>query len=168
VGRGRTGRAHRLDNQKENSVEILKHKIIELLRSRGDHREAALADKELPDAVDLDRDAGLLTKFGVHPPELIETRGSKSKNQQPSGQATIERNAMTEQRNRPAAEEQRGRRGFEEGQETRPEDDRVGKYSDGIEHSPKDERLGQFSDGNEALADTKRQGQFSDVEPDDR
>jgi hypothetical protein len=42
-------------------VEILTDKIIELLRSRGDHREAALADKELPDAVDLDRDAGLLT-----------------------------------------------------------------------------------------------------------
>jgi hypothetical protein len=55
-------------------MEIPKYRVLELLRSRGDHDEADAADGELPDAVDTDRDAGLLTKFGVHPPELADNR----------------------------------------------------------------------------------------------
>jgi hypothetical protein len=51
-------------------MEIAKERVLELLCSRGDHDEADKAERELPDAVDPDRDAGLLTKFGVHPPEL--------------------------------------------------------------------------------------------------
>ncbi len=52
-------------------MQVPKEKVLELLRGRGDHDEADDADKELPDAVDTDRDAGLLTKFGVPPPELL-------------------------------------------------------------------------------------------------
>jgi hypothetical protein len=51
-------------------MEISKDEVLELLRDRGDDREVSAADAELPDSVDTDRDAGLLTKFGVHPPEL--------------------------------------------------------------------------------------------------
>lgn len=50
---------------------IAKEQVLDFLRARGDHDEAEKADAELPDAVDSDRDAGLLTKFGVHPPELF-------------------------------------------------------------------------------------------------
>jgi hypothetical protein len=51
--------------------EIPTERILEMLRGRDDHDDAARADLELPDPVDPDRDAGLLTKFGVHPPELM-------------------------------------------------------------------------------------------------
>ena len=52
-------------------MEIPKDKILELLRSRGDHDKADQADKELPDKVDHERDSGLLSKFGVEPSELL-------------------------------------------------------------------------------------------------
>lgn len=55
----------------DKRMEIPEQKVLELLRDRGNHDEAEAADGELPDAVDTDRDAGLLTKFGVHPPELL-------------------------------------------------------------------------------------------------
>ena len=51
-------------------MEIPKDEVLELLRDRGDDQDVSAADAELPDSVDTDRDAGLLTKFGVHPPEL--------------------------------------------------------------------------------------------------
>ena len=72
---------------------------------------------------------------------------------------------MTEKRDRPAKQEQPGRGGFEEGQETQPEDERVGKFSDGSRSHPR--FAGQFSDGSEDLPDKEREGQFSDsVDPD--
>jgi hypothetical protein len=58
-------------------VEIPKDKILELLRQRGDNDRAAEADRELPDQVDTDRDAGLLSKFGVDPKDLLGGLGGK-------------------------------------------------------------------------------------------
>lgn len=55
-------------------MQVPKERVLELLRGRGDDAEAEEADRELPDAVDTDRDAGLLTKFGVHPPELLASQ----------------------------------------------------------------------------------------------
>jgi hypothetical protein len=52
-------------------MEIPKDKVIELLRERGQDDRASQAEKELPDQVDHERDAGLLSKFGVDPKDLL-------------------------------------------------------------------------------------------------
>jgi hypothetical protein len=52
-------------------VEIDKDTVLGLLRERGQEREAAQAEQELPSTVDTERDAGLLQKFGVDPEELL-------------------------------------------------------------------------------------------------
>jgi hypothetical protein len=52
-------------------VQIDKTQILELLRSQGNHDQAAQADSELPQQVDTDRDSGLLSKFGLDPQMLI-------------------------------------------------------------------------------------------------
>ncbi|MCW2804741.1 MAG: hypothetical protein QOF52_1442 [Propionibacteriaceae bacterium] len=52
-------------------MNIDKQQIIELLRSRGDQDQAAQADSELPDTVDTDKDAGLLSKFGINAEDLL-------------------------------------------------------------------------------------------------
>ena len=52
-------------------MEIPKEKVLELLRSRGDHDKAGEADKELPDNVDPERDSGMLSKLGVEPADLM-------------------------------------------------------------------------------------------------
>jgi hypothetical protein len=51
-------------------MEIPKDKIVELLRDRGQDDQAGQADRELPDQVDTERHADLLSKFGVDPQEL--------------------------------------------------------------------------------------------------
>ena len=56
-------------------MEIPKEQILELLRSQGDHDKAQQADQELPDQVDTDRDAGLLSKFGIDPMDLVKKLG---------------------------------------------------------------------------------------------
>ena len=56
-------------------MNIDKNQILELLRSQGDDAKAQQADSELPDQVDTDRDAGLLSKFGIDPMELIKQFG---------------------------------------------------------------------------------------------
>ena len=56
-------------------MNIDKNQILELLRSQGDHDKAQQADSELPDQVDTDKDAGLLSKFGIDPMELITKFG---------------------------------------------------------------------------------------------
>lgn len=48
-----------------------KAQILELLRSRGDESAAEQAGAELPDQVDTDEHAGLLSKFGLDPQDLI-------------------------------------------------------------------------------------------------
>jgi hypothetical protein len=52
-------------------MEIPKDKIIELLRERGQNDQADQAANELPDQVDHEKDAGLLSKFGVDPKDLL-------------------------------------------------------------------------------------------------
>jgi hypothetical protein len=51
-------------------MEIPKDKILELLRDRGEDDKADQADRELPDQVDTDKHAGLLSKFGLDEQEL--------------------------------------------------------------------------------------------------
>ncbi len=52
-------------------MEIPKEQILELLRSQGDHDKAQQADQELPDQVDTERDAGLLSRLGIDVDELV-------------------------------------------------------------------------------------------------
>ena len=56
-------------------MQIPKDKILELLRERGDHDKAGEAERELPDEVDTDRDAGLLQRFGLDPEQLLQLAG---------------------------------------------------------------------------------------------
>jgi hypothetical protein len=56
-------------------VQIDKSQILELLRSQGQHDQAAQAEGELPDQVDPERDSGLLSKFGLDPQMLMGLLG---------------------------------------------------------------------------------------------
>ncbi|MDQ0662425.1 hypothetical protein QFZ35_000923 [Arthrobacter ulcerisalmonis] len=52
-------------------MQIDKNQILELLRSQGDQDKASQAESELPDQVDTEQHAGLLSKFGINPAELL-------------------------------------------------------------------------------------------------
>lgn len=52
-------------------MQIDKQQILDFLRSRGDQQQADQADGELPDQVDTDQHADLLSKFGINPEELL-------------------------------------------------------------------------------------------------
>ena len=52
-------------------MQINKNQIIDLLTSRGETDKATQAGQELPDTVDTDKDAGLLSKFGINPQDLL-------------------------------------------------------------------------------------------------
>jgi hypothetical protein len=56
-------------------MNIDKDQILQLLRSQGDQDKAQQADQELPGQVDTDRDAGLLSKFGLDPMDLVKKLG---------------------------------------------------------------------------------------------
>ena len=56
-------------------MNIDKNQILELLRSQGDDAKAQQADQELPDQVDTDRDASLLSRFGIDPMDLVKKLG---------------------------------------------------------------------------------------------
>jgi hypothetical protein len=56
-------------------MNIDKDQILQLLRSQGDDTRAQQADQELPAQVDTDRDAGLLSKLGIDPMDLITKLG---------------------------------------------------------------------------------------------
>jgi hypothetical protein len=56
-------------------MEIPKEQIMQFLQERGDSDKAAQADQELPEQVDTDQHAGLLSKFGIDPQELITKFG---------------------------------------------------------------------------------------------
>lgn len=47
-----------------------KQQIIELLKSKGNQDEAQRADNELPEKVDTDQHAGLLSKLGLSADDL--------------------------------------------------------------------------------------------------
>lgn len=52
-------------------MQIDKNQILELLRSRGDNDKAAQAETELPDQVDTDQHAVLLSNLGINPADLL-------------------------------------------------------------------------------------------------
>ena len=56
-------------------MQIDKDQILQLLRSQGDDAKAQQADQELPGTVDTDEHAGLLSKFGLDPMELMKKFG---------------------------------------------------------------------------------------------
>lgn len=53
-------------------MQVNKDRILEMLREQGDHDTAARADRELPDEVDVERDAGLLEGLGLDPKEVLQ------------------------------------------------------------------------------------------------
>jgi hypothetical protein len=52
-------------------MQIDKAQIISLLQQRGESAKADQAQQELPGQVDTDKDAGLLTKLGINPSDLL-------------------------------------------------------------------------------------------------
>jgi len=52
-------------------VNISKDQILQLLKDKGQSQQADQAAGELPDQVDTDQHAGLLSKFGIDPQELL-------------------------------------------------------------------------------------------------
>ena len=52
-------------------MEIDKSQIISMLQSRGEDDKVAHAESELPDKVDTEKDAGMLSKLGVNPQDLM-------------------------------------------------------------------------------------------------
>jgi hypothetical protein len=63
------------DGGRAAGMNIDKDQILQLLRSQGDDAKAQQADQELPSQVDTDRDAGLLSKFGIDPMDLVKKLG---------------------------------------------------------------------------------------------
>jgi hypothetical protein len=59
-------------------VEIPKAMLVERIRSRSGVEAANRADKELPDKIDSETDAELLSKYDIDPDELREEHGGKS------------------------------------------------------------------------------------------
>jgi len=55
-------------------MNIDKNQIMQLLREQG-HPQADQAEQELPDQVDTEQHAGLLSKFGINPQELLGKLG---------------------------------------------------------------------------------------------
>jgi hypothetical protein len=56
-------------------MQIDKSMILGLLQERGQTEQAEQAQRELPDQVDTDRDAGMLEKFGLSPQDLLGRLG---------------------------------------------------------------------------------------------
>ena len=56
-------------------MQIPKEQILDLLRQQGKDDQVGEADKQLPDQVDPQQDAGLLEKFGIDPGDLLSKFG---------------------------------------------------------------------------------------------
>lgn len=56
-------------------MEIPKEQVLQFLQERGQTDEASQAEQELPAQVDTEQDAGLLSKFGIDPQELMSKFG---------------------------------------------------------------------------------------------
>ena len=52
-------------------MQIDKQQVINMLKKRGDHDQAAQAEQNLPQQVDTDQHADQLSKLGVNPQDLI-------------------------------------------------------------------------------------------------
>lgn len=59
-------------------MNISKDQILQLLKDRGQPGQADQAATELPDQVDTDQHAGLLSKFGIDPKELLSKFGGSA------------------------------------------------------------------------------------------
>ena len=58
-------------------MEIPKARVVQMLRDRGDHDVARLADLQLPDGVDPRRHWDLLARLGIGPRDLPDCVGAK-------------------------------------------------------------------------------------------
>lgn len=56
-------------------MQIDKDMVLDLIRQKGDAGQAEQAAGELPDKVDTEQHAGLLSKFGIDPAELLTKFG---------------------------------------------------------------------------------------------
>jgi hypothetical protein len=56
-------------------MEIDKSQILDYLKGQGKNDEASKADSELPDKVDTDKHADLLSRFGIDPKDLLGKLG---------------------------------------------------------------------------------------------
>ena len=56
-------------------AQIPKAMIVEQIRGRSGAEKANEADKELPDKIDTEGDAGLLQKYGLSPDEITQQFG---------------------------------------------------------------------------------------------
>ncbi|WP_328291467.1 hypothetical protein OG218_01670 [Kineococcus sp. NBC_00420] len=56
-------------------MQIPKDQILSLLKGQGDDDKAQQAEGELPDTVDTDEHAGLLSKLGISPADLLSKLG---------------------------------------------------------------------------------------------
>lgn len=52
-------------------MQIDKQQVINMLKKRGDHDQAAQAEQNLPQQVDTDQHADQLSKLGVNPQDLL-------------------------------------------------------------------------------------------------
>lgn len=56
-------------------MQIDKHQVLELLRAKGEQDKAEQAARELPDQMDTDEHADVLSSFGLRPQELVAKLG---------------------------------------------------------------------------------------------
>ncbi|MGI4895326.1 MAG: hypothetical protein ACRYF3_09455 [Janthinobacterium lividum] len=56
-------------------MQIPKDQILSLLKGQGDDDKAQSAQAELPDTVDTDEHAGLLSSLGINPLDLLSKLG---------------------------------------------------------------------------------------------
>ena len=52
-------------------MQIDKQQVIDMLKKRGDHDQAAQAEQNLPEQVDTHQHADQLSKLGVNPQDLL-------------------------------------------------------------------------------------------------
>jgi hypothetical protein len=53
-------------------TEVDKDKILQILRDRGEYARAQWVDRQLPQRVDLDKNAGLLATLRISPSQLTD------------------------------------------------------------------------------------------------
>jgi hypothetical protein len=56
-------------------VELSKDQVLEFMREQGSSDQVSQAEQQLPDQVDTERDAGLLSRFGIDPQALLSKFG---------------------------------------------------------------------------------------------
>ena len=53
-------------------TEVDKDKILQILRDRGEHARAQWVDRQLPQRVDVEKNAGLLATLHISPSQLTD------------------------------------------------------------------------------------------------